>query len=322
VDESRKIVQEGKLGTTAKALDKVFGKKESMTIAIEASTKSFWVADQLRALGHNPVVVDPGRTKAIGAALIKHDKLDARVLATLCAAKVMAPVDQPSREQRVRRMPVVVRDGLVRSRARLMNVVMTLLDSEGYAFKKSAATSFTKHVRAMKDEVDEAMWPALTPILKAIDEVSGQIEICDEELRVSVENDKDAQLLMTVPGVGPIVVSYFIMAVRDPGRFRSGRQVGAYLGLVPSLYESGTIHRRGHITKYGNRQARWALTIAANVLLSVSDKSSSLKTWGEKLALKIGRKKAKVAVARKLSAVLWSMWKHQKPFDPKLPLAA
>ena len=126
MDAKRAVVREGFVRNRVAELQKVFAQFPCMRIAIEASTKAFWIADRLRDLGHEPVVVDPGRTKAIGAALIKHDKLDARILATLCAADVLAKVDQPSEEQRVARMPVVVRDGLVRCRVRLATMVRSI----------------------------------------------------------------------------------------------------------------------------------------------------------------------------------------------------
>jgi len=124
-----------------------------------------------------------------------------------------------------------------------------------------------------------------------------------------------------VPGVGPVTAACFLLAVRDPSRFDSGRQVGTYLGLVPSLYQSGQTNRRGRITKHGNRQARWALTMAANSLLR-SRSPSALREWGRGLVERVGRKKAVVALARKLSSVLWAMWKNRTVFEPRIAVAA
>jgi transposase len=322
VDGKRKIVREGNVRNRASELMPVFGKLSKMRIAIEASTKAFWIADRLRELGHDPVVVDPGRTKAIGAALIKHDKLDARVLASLCAADVLAVVDQPSEAQRMARMPVVVRDGLVRCRVQLVTMVRSILDSEGIEVPSSATGRFVDRVvDDVWDELPEKIQSAIEPALNAIHMLSEQIDDCSRQLKESMENDEDAQLLMTVPGVGPVVAACFLLAVRDPSRFKTGRQVGAYLGLVPSLYQSGQTNRRGRITKHGNRQARWALTVAANVLLR-SRSPSALREWGRELVTRIGRKKAVVALARKLAAVMWAMWRNKQTFEPRLAAAA
>lgn len=321
MDAQRTVMCEGNVRNRAAELQRVFAQLPTMRIAIEASTKAFWIADRLRELGHEPVVVDPGRTKAIGAALIKHDKLDARVLATLCAADVLAKVDQPSEQQRMARMPVVVRDSLVRCRVRLALMVRSILDSEGIDFPRCKLDHFADRAVEEAQAAPEALRDAIEPALAAIRDLSERIEKCSRQLVASVAEDEDAQLLMTAPGVGPVTAACFLLAVRDPSRFDSGRQVGTYLGLVPSLYQSGQTNRRGRITKHGNRQARWALTMAANSLLR-SRSPSALREWGRGLVERIGRKKAVVAVARKLSTVLWSMWRNRTPFEPRLAAAA
>jgi transposase len=200
-------------------------------------------------------------------------------------------------------------------------MVRSMLDSEGIELKRCALNVFVDRVSDLWDELPEEMAQAIKPALTAIHMLTDQIADCDSRIAESITRDPDAQLLMTAPGVGPIVAACFLMAVRDPSRFHSGRDVGSYLGLVPSLYQSGETHRRGRITKHGNRQARWALSMAANVLLSVVKKPSALRQWGLEVAVRRGRKTAVVAVARKLAAVLWSMWKNRKPFEPRLAAA-
>lgn len=321
VDKERTIIIEGKVRNTAEKLYKTFSKFEPMPIVIEASTKAFWVADILREMGHKPIVVDPGRTKAIGASLIKHDKLDARVLAMLCAAGLLSEVNQPSEEQRLSRMPAVSRGGLIDSRARLVQMVRSMLDSEGIEIRKCATEAFVDVIFKNEWEtLPPQMADAIEPVLNAIDSLSIQIEQCDDTIKETVKEDEDAALLMSAPGVGPIVAFCFLSAIRDPNRFSSGRTVGAYLGLVPSLYQSGKTYRRGRITKHGNRQARWALTMAANALLRTK-KESALKEWGQGLVERVGRKKATVAIARILASVLWSMWRSGKKFEPRLSKA-
>jgi transposase len=323
VNEKRRVIEAGTVRNRVDTLFAVFGDLPPMRVVIEASTKAFWVADRLRDFGHEPVVVDPGRTKAIGAARIKHDKLDARVLAELCAADLLAEVDQPSEEQRWARMPVVVRDGLVKSRVKLVTMVRSLLDSEGIELKNCATDAFVDAVTDVSDKLPEAIWKAVAPALTAIHMLTEQIEDSSNMLEEAVSKDEDAQLLMTAPGVGPIVALCYLMALRDPSRFASGRTVGAYLGLVPSLYQSGETYRRGRITKRGNRQARWALTVAANAILRpTTTRHSALREWGLTLVKRIGRRKAVTAVARKLASVLWSMWRNRKPFEPRLAQAA
>ena len=315
VDENRSIVREGKVANRPRALQKVLGKMPPMRIVVEASTKSFWMADQLETLGHEAVVVDPGRTKAIGAALIKHDKLDARVLAILNQASLLATVSRPTLDERLARMPVVVRDGLVRARTKMINTLRSILDSEGIEVPSKSGRAFTSAVRLVLEEAPPELAVAVTPMLETVDTLTEQIGSCDRAIEKAAEADPEIQRLMTVPGVGPIVASYYKMAVRDPARFKNGRQVGAYVGLVPSLYASGKIMRRGRITKCGSSRVRWALALAANALLR-SRTPSKLRDWGQQLVQRLGRKKAVVALARKLACVLWSMWRKEEDFDP------
>lgn len=320
MNENRKVIDSGQVRNRIVDLINTFGALPPMRIVIEASSKAFWIADRLEEMGHEVIVVDPGRTKAIGAARIKHDKLDAKVLAELCAAGLLARVDRPTEEQRLNRLVVVSRDGLVKSRVKLVNMVRSILDSEGIELKKCSTESFVGAVVEIAEELPEAMWKAIEPVLNGIHMLSEQVDDCDKQLEESVADDPDVKRLKTTPGVGTVVAACFLCAVRDPNRFDSGRQVGAYLGLVPSLYQSGKTNRRGRITKHGNKQARWALCIAANSLLRTR-RPTALREWGRALVERIGRKKAVVAIARKLASVMWSMLKNDTDFEPRLPKA-
>lgn len=320
VDKGRRVIDEGQVRNRVADIKKRLGEMPPMRIVIEASTKAFWMADRLEELRHEVIVVDPGRTKAIGAARIKHDKLDARILAELCAAGLLARVDRPSEQQRLDRLIIVSRDGLVKSRSRLIMMVRSILDSEGIELKSCATDRFVDAVADIAEDLPEAMWLSIEPVLTGICLLSEQIETCDERLKQAVADDRDVKRLKTIPGVGTIVAACFLAAVRSQERFASGRQVGAYLGLVPSLYQSGKTCRRGKITKHGNGQARWALCIAANALLRTR-KRSALGEWGKGLVARLGRKKAIVAIARKLAAVMWSMMKNGSDFEPRLQKA-
>jgi len=317
VDDGRRILREGRARTNEKGLRKVFGKCGRMRVVLEATLKAFWIADMLEKCGHEVHVVDPGRTKAIGSTLIKHDKLDARVLAVLAQANLLATVDRPSAEQRVERTSVNVRDGLVKSRTRLVNMVRSLLESEGVTVPACGTASFVEVVRGLDEKMPTGLAENMEPGLRAIEELSKSIGECDRKIAAAAKEDPVVELLMSAVGVGPITATVFVQVVRDPARFRSARQVGAYLGLVPSLYSSGKTHRLGRITKRGNRALRWLLTMAANALLRAR-KPSRLRNWGLALAERVGRKKAIVAIARKLAGVLWAMWRSGTRFEVQL----
>lgn len=310
VDKERNILRERDVATSEPALRRAFDRKEKLVVVVEASTCAFWVADLLSELGHLVHVVDPNRTKAIGASLIKNDKLDARWLSYLAAAGLLATVRVPTRAQRVARMPATARDSLIRSRTRLLNAVRGMAASEGVRLSKCAPEKLVDQVAAHRDAYPAGMYEAMEPMLDAIEALSVSIDTGTEELVARAKNDPVLVRLQTVPGVGPVTASLYAAAIIDPHRFQSGRQVGAYVGLVPRLYQSGATHRRGQITKRGNRQVRWALTMSANAVL-LTAKPSPLADWGKRLQQRVGRKKACVAIARKLASVLWAVWLHE-----------
>jgi transposase len=317
VDGERQTVTAGKFANNVDAIRKVFARRERLKIVVEASGKAFWMADRLKELGHEVVVVDPGRTKAIGAARIKHDKLDARILAELCQTGLLAAVDVPTLEQRMARLPFTSRDTLVRTRAQMMNTVQSILDGEGVELPTVWKGSFSEVIRSVAPRMPSPMVPIVERLLHGIEDLSKLIDECDQEIEVVAESDPDIKLLRTVPGVGPLTAAGFVHIIRDPSRFKSSRLVAAYLGLVPSLYASGQTFIKGGITKHGNAHLRWLLHIAATALLRTV-RDTALKRWASGLAARIGRKKAKSAIARKLATVLWAVWRRRVPFQARL----
>jgi transposase len=204
-------------------------------------------------------------------------------LAELCQTGLVVEVSQPTQKERVARMPFTLRDSLVRARVKLTNTVRSLADSEGVEIPRCGPGRFREAIM----------------------------------VKEAARGNEQTALLQTCPGVGPVVASGFVHAVRDPRRFRSARNVGAYFGLVPSLYASGNTYRRGRITKCGNRQVRWLLTMAANSLMR-SKRDSSLRRWALSLCGRTSRSKAVVALARKLAGVLWAMLRDNRKFEDRL----
>jgi transposase len=128
-------------------------------------------------------------------------------------------------------------------------------------------------------------------------------------VRQQARQDKRVRLVMSAPGVGPIVGLTYVAAIDDPARFKSSKQVGPHFGLTPKKYQSGETDYSGRISKIGDVSVRTALYEAANVILTKPLKgATSLKSWGMKLAKRAGRAKAKVALARKLGVIMHRMW--------------
>ncbi len=138
--------------------------------------------------------------------------------------------------------------------------------------------------------------------------VTQVVEFYDVQILKLAKGDETTRRLMTVPDVGPATALAFRSTIDDPNRFKSSSDVGAYLGLTPRRYQSGELDRTGRISKRGDRLTRLYLFEAASVLLSVVKRWSVLKAWGVRLAKRVGIKKAKTAVARKLAVVLHCIW--------------
>ena len=146
------------------------------------------------------------------------------------------------------------------------------------------------------------------PMMLAHSALVTQVEFYDVQILKLAKGDETTRRLMTVPGVGPATALAFRSTIDDPNRFKSSSDVGAYLGLTPRRYQSGELDRTGRISKRGDRLTRLYLFEAASVLLSVVKRWSVLKAWGVRLAKRVGIKKAKTAVARKLAVILHCIW--------------
>ncbi len=148
----------------------------------------------------------------------------------------------------------------------------------------------------------------IEPMLRAREALQAEFHVLHRAMLALVRADTTCRRLMTVPGVGALVAITFTTAVDDPARFRRSRAVGAHFGLTPKKYQSGETDVTGGISKVGDAMVRTALYEAANAMLTRTSRFSALKRWGLEVAKRRGVKRAKVALARKLAAVLHRMW--------------
>jgi transposase len=152
------------------------------------------------------------------------------------------------------------------------------------------------------------------PMLVAWRQVREQIAVFDKAIRVLVRANSACRLLMSIPGIGVLSALPYVSTVEDPARFGRSRSVGAHLGLTPRQYQSGEVDRSDRISRCGDTLARTLLYEAAVVILSRVKKASSLKDWARAIAKRSGNGKARVALARKLSVILHSVWRSGEPF--------
>ena len=173
---------------------------------------------------------------------------------------------------------------------------------------------FAKKVWYHLRELPVSVQQAIAELLSAWEDLHRRQVRMYARLGKLVQIDERIALLASYPGIGPATASAYVATIDDPRRFSSGSKVGAYLGLVPSIYQSGDTEYRGRITKTGDKLLRWLLVEAASVLLTHTKDDSPLKLWGLELKEKKGYGKACVAVARKLAGLLHYAWIHNEPY--------
>jgi transposase len=209
------------------------------------------------------------------------------------------------------------REALVSCRTQLVNHVRGAVKSFGARLPKCPARSF--HKRA-SEHIPEALRPALWPILEQIASLTERIRQYDRKLEtVCEEHYPETELLRQVEGVGPLTALTFVLSLEDPYRFEKSRSVGAYLGLVPARNQSGDRDPQRRISKEGDELLRKLLVSCAHYILGPFGSDSDLRRHGEKIAsrgAKNAKKRAVVAVARKLSVLLHSLWVSAEIYEP------
>ncbi len=312
IDTANGVVERTTIPTRRDALERWLRSTGTMRVVLEASTMSHWVADLVEALGHDVVVVDPNRTSAVAVAggFKKTDGLDAATLAWLASRGAVVPSHRPSPEMRGRRRALRMRSRLIRSRGDLARTVRSFVVGQGLRPRLSRNGPFSSRIRELQgyDATEVA------PLLSVIEAMDEHVKELNARLRADADEDPIVRRLMTVDGIGPVTASLFRVVIGDPRRFRSARQVAAYVGLVPAVYQSGATQRLGRITGRGDGMLRCSLVEAAQALMNRCRKSSNLRAWALQLKARVGTKKAAVAVARKLCGILWAMWMKETDF--------
>jgi transposase len=312
-------VEEGRLRTNPEAFRRRFASERPMRIAIEAGTHSPWVSRVLEECGHEVLVANARKTRLIYANKRKTDEIDAENLARLARLdpKLLYPIEHRGEDAQAHMAIVRSREALVGSRTQLVNHVRGTVKSFGARLPKCPTRSF--HKRA-KEHIPEALSPALGPVLEQIASLTERIRDYDRKLEaISKEHYPETDLLRRVEGIGPLTALTFVLTLEDPHRFEKSRSVGAYLGLVPATDRSGDSDPQKRISKEGDEMMRKLLVSSAHYILGPFGSDSDLRRHGEKIARhggKNAKKRAAVAVARKLSVLLHRLWVTAEVYDP------
>lgn len=316
-------IREYRVRTNRQDLIEKFGGREACRILLEASTESEWVARLLEQLGHEVIVADPNFAPmyATRSKRIKNDKRDARALGEACRLGAYRPAHRLSDESRELRSRVLVRESLVQSRTRQINLSLALLRLQGVRVPTGDSSTFAKRVGTV--DLDPTLAETIASLLEHHAFLTSKIKDADRVLEELAATDPEMQRLCTVPCVGPVTAATFVTTLDDPGRFENSRQVRAFLGLVPRESSSGERLRRGPITKVGNRRARVLLVQAGwGIWRSKSAEAAPLREWARKIALRRGQRRAIVALARRLAGILWAIWRDQSVYKTQEVLRA
>ena len=313
------VIEEGRVRTTPEALRRRFTSERPMRVAIEAGTHSPWVSRLLEECGHEVLVANARKLRLIYANKRKTDEVDAENLARLARLdpKLLDPLKHRGEGSQAHMALIRSREALVSTRTQLVNHVRGAVKSFGARLPKCPARSFHKNAT---ERIPEALWPALGPILEQIGSLTQRIRQYDRKLEeISKDSYPETGLLRQVEGIGPLTALTFVLTLEDPYRFEKSRSVGAYLGLVPARDQSGDRDPQKRISKEGDEMLRKLLVGSAHYILGPFGSDSDLRRHGEKIASRGGKnskKRAAVAVARKLAVLLHSLWVSGELYDP------
>lgn len=211
-------------------------------------------------------------------------------------------------EQRHVRSELAVRDSLVRTRTRYVALIKAAVRREGLRLSQGDPERTVSKLEAI--ELREEVLQEIRPILDLLSPLNREIDAADEKIEGLGKGNPVVRRLMTAPGVGPVTALAFVAALDEVTRFPTAHQVESYLGLVPSEYSSGERQHRGRITKRGSSRVRWLLVEAGwRIMRSRRSECAALRAWAVQIAARRGKRIAVVALARRLSGILYAMWR-------------
>src|ERR1700676_5561725 len=319
LDEMGNVILERSVPTTSSGIRQAFGRIPRCRIALETGTHSPWVSRQLAQMGHEVIVAHARNVRLIGESSRKDDQLDARTLARLARIDPgwLGPVRHRSAQAQIHLTVIRARAALVSTRTALVNAARGLTKSYGQRLNKCGTEQMNRDsAKGLSQELREA----LDPLLREIESLNERIaEYNDRIEQIAKEVQPEVARLKQVKGVGTLIALTYVLTLDDPCRFRHSRDVGCYLGLRPGRRNSGQSEPQLHISKEGDRYLRTLLVQGAHYILGPFGQDSDLRRWGLKLAErggKNGKKRAVIAVARKLAVLLHRLWVSGEAYEP------
>ena len=319
LDRDGEILEEARIRTTPAAFGQWFRSATSSLVVLEAGTHSPWISRLISESSHETIVANPRRLRLIYQNDRKSDRVDAESLARLgrLDPRLLCPVKHRGAPAQADLALLRSRDALIRARTLLINHVRGASKSVGGRLPKCSARSFHRKVGG---HIPVELAEALGPELETIARLTAHIQDLDKKVEEMAKTKyPEIGALRQVPGVGPVTATTYILTLEDPSRFPRSRAVGCYVGLRPRQADSGDQKPQLHITKAGDEALRSLLVCAAQYILGPHGPDSDLRRWGLALAERGGRaakKRAVVAVARKLAVLLHRLWETGEIYDP------
>jgi transposase len=308
-----------RIANTKESVVKFFKPHAGALVATETGTHSPWIARELERLGCTVLVGNARKLRAIWTAENKSDVRDAEMLARIARVDraLLYPVHHRGEAAQQDLAVLKARDILVATRSDLVNHVRSVVKTAGHRIAKCSTDSFAGRAR---ESVPAGLMPALLPLLEEIETMTKRIRAYDKQILDLIEQrHPDAKRLIQVPGVGPVTSLGFVLSLEEPGRFKKSRSVGAYLGLTARRDQSGETDKQLRITKAGDEFVRRLLVGCTHYILGAFGPECDLRRFGLKLAARGGKnakRRAVVAVARKLAVLLHRLWVTGAEYDP------
>ena len=280
-------------------------------VGIEATGQSRWFERLLAELGVEVWIGDPARIRAKQVRKQKNDRLDAMHLLKLMLKDDFPRIWVPSPENRDVRQLVWHRHRLVQMRTRVMNQLQAIAMNEGVRRKRGL---WTQQGRAQLEALSLPGWTSRRrqELLELLDRFDPSIDQLTEAIKQEAQRRPEVERLQTHPGVGPITALAYVLVLGTPDRFRCGKQVGSYLGMIPCEDSSADHWRLGHISKQGNGLLRYLLGQSA---LRATRLDDDWRRQYAHLTMRRNHAVAKIAMARKLAVRLFWMWRREWDYE-------
>jgi transposase len=319
IDSEGLKISEGGVPLRTPELEKWACSIPPTVMAIEAGTHSPWVSRLLARSGHEVLVANPVKVALITKNVKKTDPVDAEYLARLARfeRELLFPIQHRGEQAQIDLQVIRTREAAVRARSRMVSHLRGAVKSFGARLPKCSTEAFVNKTR---QAIPEALRTALEPMYESIDQMTKTINGYDRQIEHLVEEHyPEVERVTQIKGVGALTGLAFVLVLEDAQRFASSRSVGAYLGLTSKKDQSGESDPELGITKAGNRLLRGLLVQSAHYIQGPFGEDCDLRRHGEKLAARGGKsakKRATIAVARKLSVLLHRLWVSGEVYEP------